>query len=166
MKTEVLQDTPPITTGGRLRRAREGMGLSQQVIAERLCLKLSTIRDIEDDQVNPNLSTTFLRGYIRSYARLVHLSEEELTPIITKQYPIQLSKIEPRKCFLFRKTTRKHENWLMNFIWIVLFIVICFMASWWLKNYQEQPDTANITTQSSCYFVEIKSCQQSQEQMI
>lgn len=74
MNTEASQDqTVPETTGVRLRQARESLGLTQQTVAERLCLKVSTIRDIEEDKAQANLASTFHRGYIRSYAKLVHL---------------------------------------------------------------------------------------------
>ncbi|MGO3395968.1 MAG: helix-turn-helix domain-containing protein, partial [Serratia proteamaculans] len=46
MNTEASQDkTVSMTTGERLRQAREQLGLSQQAVAERLCLKMSTVRD-------------------------------------------------------------------------------------------------------------------------
>jgi cytoskeleton protein RodZ len=70
MNTEATQDHQEAnTTGARLRHAREQLGLSQQAVAERLCLKVSTVRDIEDDKAPADLASTFLRGYIRS-ARL------------------------------------------------------------------------------------------------
>jgi cytoskeleton protein RodZ len=86
MNTEATQDHQEAnTTGARLRHAREQLGLSQQAVAERLCLKVSTVRDIEDDKAPADLASTFLRGYIRSYARLVHIPEEELLPMMAKQ---------------------------------------------------------------------------------
>lgn len=79
MNTEATHDqNEALTTGARLRNAREQLGLSQQAVAERLCLKVSTVRDIEEDKAPADLASTFLRGYIRSYARLVHIPEEEL----------------------------------------------------------------------------------------
>ncbi|WP_159325446.1 helix-turn-helix domain-containing protein, partial [Klebsiella pneumoniae] len=81
MKTEATHDQKEaLTTGARLRNAREQLGLSQQAVAERLCLKVSTVRDIEEDKAPADLASTLLRGYIRSYARLVHIPEEELLP--------------------------------------------------------------------------------------
>ena len=81
MNTEATHDqNEALTTGARLRNAREQLGLSQQAVAERLCLKVSTVRDIEEDKAPADLASTFLRGYIRSYARLVHIPEEELLP--------------------------------------------------------------------------------------
>lgn len=96
MNTEATQDHQEAnTTGARLRNAREQLGLSQQAVAERLCSKVSTVRDIEDDKAPADLASTFLRGYIRSYARLVHIPEEELLPMMAKQAPIRAAKLPP-----------------------------------------------------------------------
>ena len=90
MNTEATHDhNEAQSTGVRLRNAREQLGLSQQAVAERLCLKVSTVRDIEEDKAPADLASTFLRGYIRSYARLVHIPEEELLPGLEKQAPVR-----------------------------------------------------------------------------
>ncbi|WMQ73127.1 MAG: Cytoskeleton protein RodZ [Sodalis sp.] len=151
MNTEALQHQAPTTTGGRLRQARENMGLSQQAVAERLCLKVSTVRDIEDDHANPNLASTFLRGYIRSYARLVHVSEEELIPMMAKQTPIKAStKVAPMQSFSLGKTLKKRDGWLMGFTWFILFVIIGLTGAWWWQNHQaQQQDITNMADQSS-----------------
>ena len=99
MNTEATHDqNEALTTGARLRNAREQLGLSQQAVAERLCLKVSTVRDIEEDKAPADLASTFLRGYIRSYARLVHIPEEELLPGLEKLH-YGLRKL--RRCRVF-----------------------------------------------------------------
>ncbi|WP_413727857.1 cytoskeleton protein RodZ [Sodalis sp. RH19] len=151
MNTEALQDQAvPTTTGGRLRQAREQMGLSQQAVAERLCLKVTTVREIEEDKANPNLASTFLRGYIRSYARLVHVSEEELLPMMAKQAPIRASKVAPMQSFSLGKTRKKRDGWLMGFTWLILFVVIGLTGAWWWQNHQaQQQDITDMADQSS-----------------
>ncbi|HEY0211273.1 cytoskeleton protein RodZ [Acerihabitans sp.] len=151
MNTEALQDQAvSTTTGGRLRQAREQMGLSQQAVAERLCLKVTTVREIEEDKANPNLASTFLRGYIRSYARLVHVSEEELLPMMAKQAPIRASKVAPMQSFSLGKTRKKRDGWLMGFTWLILFVVIGLTGAWWWQNHQaQQQDITDMADQSS-----------------
>lgn len=99
MNTEATHDQhEALSTGVRLRNAREQLGLSQQAVAERLCLKVSTVRDIEEDKAPADLASTFLRGYIRSYAKLVHIPENELLPMMEKQAPVRAAKW--RRCKL------------------------------------------------------------------
>ena len=125
MNTEATHDqNEALTTGARLRNAREQLGLSQQAVAERLCLKVSTVRDIEEDKAPADLASTFLRGYIRSYARLVHIPEEELLPGLEKQAPLRAAKVAPMQSFSLGKRRKKRDGWLMTFTWLVLFVVI------------------------------------------
>ncbi|HKS34366.1 MAG TPA: cytoskeleton protein RodZ [Enterobacteriaceae bacterium] len=139
MNTEATHDQhEKHTTGVRLRNAREQLGLSQQAVAERLCLKVSTVRDIEEDK-NPNeLASTFLRGYIRSYARLVHIPEEELLPMIEQQVPARAAKVTLNHGYALGKQRKKRDGWLMSFTWLVLIVVIGLTGAWWWQNHKAQ----------------------------
>ncbi|AJZ90629.1 Cytoskeleton protein rodZ [Beauveria bassiana D1-5] len=151
MNTEATNESNAAqTTGQRLRNAREQMGLSQQAVAERLCLKVSTVRDIEDDKAPAELASTFLRGYIRSYARLVHIPEEELLPMMAKQAPIKAAKVEPMQSFSLGKRRKKRDGWLMSFTWLILFVVIGLTGAWWWQNHKaQQEELSTMADQSS-----------------
>ncbi|RWR02991.1 cytoskeletal protein RodZ [[Pantoea] beijingensis] len=141
MNTEATQDKSTAnSTGERLRVAREQMGLTQQNVAERLCLKLTTVRDIEEDKSPADLASTFLRGYIRSYARLVHVPEEELLPMMAKQAPVRAAKVEPMQSFSLGKRRKKRDGWLMIFTWLVLFVVVGLTGAWWWQNHKAAQD--------------------------
>lgn len=141
MNTEATQDKSNVnSTGERLRSARELMGLTQQNVAERLCLKLSTVRDIEEDKSPADLASTFLRGYIRSYARLVRVPEEELLPMMAKQVPVRAAKVEPMQSFSLGKRRKKRDGWLMIFTWLVLFVVVGLTGAWWWQNHKAAQD--------------------------
>ncbi|EIV6645766.1 cytoskeleton protein RodZ [Klebsiella aerogenes] len=141
MNTEATQDHQEAnSTGARLRNAREQLGLSQQAVAERLCLKVSTVRDIEEDKAPADLASTFLRGYIRSYARLVHIPEEELLPMMAKQAPIRATKVAPMQSFSLGKRRKKRDGWLMSFTWLILFVVIGLSGAWWWQDHKAQQE--------------------------
>ncbi|EIR75158.1 cytoskeleton protein rodZ, partial [Yersinia pestis PY-32] len=134
----------------RLRQARESLGLTQQTVAERLCLKVSTIRDIEEDNAQANLASTFHRGYIRSYAKLVHLPEDELLPILEKQAPVRAAKVAPMQSFSLGKKHKKRDGWLMSFTWLIVLVVLGLTGAWWWQNHQaQQAEIANMVDQSS-----------------
>ncbi|MEB7585685.1 cytoskeleton protein RodZ [Serratia rubidaea] len=151
MNTEASQDkTVSMTTGERLRQAREQLGLSQQAVAERLCLKMSTVRDIEADNLSDDLASTFVRGYIRSYAKLVHVPEDELLPAMAKQAPVKMAKVAPMQSFSLGKRRKKRDGWLMSFTWLILFVVVGLTGAWWWQNHKAQQDEiANMANQSS-----------------
>lgn len=156
MNTETNHDQQEAqTTGARLRNAREQLGLSQQAVAERLCLKVSTVRDIEEDKAPAELASTFLRGYIRSYARLVHIPEEELLPMMEKQAPIRAAKVAPMQSFSLGKRRKKRDGWLMSFTWLVLFVMVGLTVAWWWQNHKAQQE--EISTMADQSSVELKA---------
>ncbi len=146
MNTEATHDqNAALSTGVRLRNAREQLGLSQQAVAERLCLKVSTVRDIEEDKAPADLASTFLRGYIRSYAKLVHIPEDELLPMMEKQAPVRAAKVAPMQSFSLGKRRKKRDGWLMSFTWLVLFV-----GAWWWQNHKaQQEEITTMADQSS-----------------
>ena len=156
MNTEATHDqNEALSTGVRLRNAREQLGLSQQAVAERLCLKVSTVRDIEEDKAPAELASTFLRGYIRSYARLVHIPEEELLPMMEKQAPVRAAKVAPMQSFSLGKRRKKRDGWLMSFTWLVLFVVVGLTVAWWWQNHKAQQE--EITTMADQSSVELNN---------
>ncbi|MCQ8228638.1 MULTISPECIES: cytoskeleton protein RodZ [Pantoea] len=150
MNTEATQENSAVhSTGERLRLAREQMGLTQQNVAERLCLKLTTVRDIEEDKSPADLASTFLRGYIRSYARLVHVPEDDLLPMMAKQAPVRAAKIEPMQSFSLGKRRKKRDGWLMIFTWLVIFVVVGLTGAWWWQNHKaSQADLVSMADQN------------------
>ncbi|QUG74762.1 cytoskeleton protein RodZ [Erwinia sp. E602] len=151
MNTEATQEKSNVnSTGERLRSARELKGLTQQNVAERLCLKLSTVRDIEEDKSPADLASTFLRGYIRSYARLVNVPEEELLPMLAKQAPVQAARVQPMQSFSLGKRRKKRDGWLMIFTWLVLFVVVGLTGAWWYQNHKAaQDDLVSMSDQNA-----------------
>ena len=151
MNTEATHDQhEALSTGVRLRNAREQLGLSQQAVAERLCLKVSTVRAIEEDKAPADLASTFLRGYIRSYAKLVHIPENELLPMMEKQAPVRAAKVAPMQTFSLGKRRKKRDGWLMSFTWLVLFVVVGLTGAWWWQNHKaQQEEITTMADQSS-----------------
>ncbi len=151
MNTEATKESNEAQTmGERLRIAREQLGFSQQTVAARLCLKVTTVRDIEENKSPQDLASTFLRGYIRSYARLVHIPEEELLPLMAKQTPVRDSKVEVMHSYSLGKRRKKRDGWLMSFTWLILFVVLGLTGAWWWQNHKaQQAELITMDDQSS-----------------
>ena len=61
--------------GALLLSQRERLGLSEVAVAESLKLTVSRLRSIESDVYTNLPSETYIRGYLRNYARLLNLDE-------------------------------------------------------------------------------------------
>ena len=71
--------------GRLLRRTREGLGLSEDDVAEELRLSPFQIRALEEDDWKHLPGSTYARGYLRSYARLLNLDPDKLLAGATTQ---------------------------------------------------------------------------------
>lgn len=85
MMTEIKQDsatsdsvTPHLSIGALLRAAREAHGMTTQEIADRIKFSVRQVEALEADDAEHLPQGTFLRGFIRSYARVVHLDPAPL----------------------------------------------------------------------------------------
>lgn len=65
--------------GQRLRTEREARGMSAEDVAGQLNLTISYLKALEVDDYERLPEATFIRGYIRNYARLLGIPSEELT---------------------------------------------------------------------------------------
>jgi len=67
---------PPASAGALLRSAREAGGMSIDAVAQQLKLAPRQVRAIEDGDFTRLPGRTFVRGFIRNYARLVRLDAD------------------------------------------------------------------------------------------
>ena len=128
--------TPPLPTPGEmLRTAREQKNWTQRDIAERLRLRLQIIELLEDDDYDSFASATFIRGYLRSYSRILELDEET----VFKAYQ-QLGYNEPTtinmQSFSRRRAREENDSRLMMITYIVILAVLGLAILWWVQ----QPD--------------------------
>lgn len=65
-----------LTIGEFLKQMREKKGLSLEYVAEQLKLKVSTVKALEANAYEEIGSLVYIKGYLRSYARLLHVNIE------------------------------------------------------------------------------------------
>ncbi len=143
MEQEVAQSTPSV--GQRLKAAREAQGLSQQALADKLFLKVSVIEQLELDDTSQYSSPTFIKGYVRLYAKNVGLDPEPLLEELSQDANVQKP---PHKLQSFSKRVSKEANdsrWMM-FTYFILLVVIALFILWW---YQQPDNTALNRTDTS-----------------
>jgi cytoskeleton protein RodZ len=66
------------TSGAQLRAAREAHGLSIDTVAQHLKLAPRQVRALEDGNYGELPGRTFIRGFARNYARLMHLDPDAI----------------------------------------------------------------------------------------
>lgn len=138
MTIENNSEQTNVTVGQILSQARERKGLSQETVAERLCLKVTTVKEIEQDIHPAGVEPTFLRGYIRLYARMVSVPEGEIQVLLKTEEPIQVSNVSPMQSYSLGKKRKKREGWLMKLTWLIIVVLIAMVGFWWWQDHNAQ----------------------------
>ncbi len=135
--------------GEVLRQAREQLGYSSLSVANKLRLRLSIIEDIENNRFEKEAIATFMRGYVRSYAKLVGVDEFELL-----RHMDELGHARPQdhemQSFSRRTKREAHDSRLMGFTWLMAVVIMGLSGAWWWQNeYQTDvplpPETLAVT---------------------
>ncbi|MDX1399165.1 MAG: helix-turn-helix transcriptional regulator, partial [Oceanospirillum sp.] len=74
--TQADVQLPENMPGEQLKKARERMQLDTREVSEQLNLKHSFVQMIEEDNYSALPGATFVRGYLRAYAKLVGIDAE------------------------------------------------------------------------------------------
>jgi len=82
--------------GERLRKAREAAGLAVADVAQRLKMPVRVIESLEAGDWDRLDAPVFVRGQLRSYARLLGVRIDEDLPAASGAVPIEPARLEPR----------------------------------------------------------------------
>lgn len=86
--------TPPLPLpGATLRAAREAHGLSLGDVSQALKFGVRQIEALENDDFSSLQGTTFIRGFVRSYARYLRLDEQPLLTALENQAPATVPEV-------------------------------------------------------------------------
>ena len=127
---------PALEAGTLLKNQREALGLTQKQISDRLKLRISLIQQIEENQFESDQVATFMRGYIRSYAKYVNLDEKVVLNALRHSGDAQH---EDQEMLSFsRKTkTEKHNSRIMLLTWGIFAVIVGISSLWWWQNQQQ-----------------------------
>ena len=85
----------PLSPGVRLRRARESCDLTREEVAGHLKLSVKKIESLEQGEVESIAAPVFVAGYLRSYAKLVNLSGDDIVADFKALVAMQSPSLDP-----------------------------------------------------------------------
>lgn len=134
-----------IMPGQILSQARQAKSWSQVDVAKKLHLKLAVIQNIEDNNFDYDAIPTYiyLRGYLRSYARLVGVPETEVLSAfdaLNMHFETKKPRVTSVPYFevpIFRQTHKKRKSSSKHWVsvWVFAAIVIAFFGWHDLRNH-------------------------------
>lgn len=135
-QTENNNTAPVQQPGSVLKTKRESLGWSQQEIADRLRLRVSVIENIESNDFKSDQVATFTRGYLRSYAKVVGLNEEDVLGLLNGSGNAE-HKEQTMQSFSRKTNREKHNNRVMMVTWGIMLTLAGISSVWWWQNQQQ-----------------------------
>ena len=138
MNTIVEQtETTEISFGDKLRQTREALNLSLEDVAKTISLRPSILEKLENNEfVQKNVPSTFLRGYVRSYAKFLRIPDAEWANLtFGEAHKNDLSKNARATRSVNQYSS--HSRWVGTLTTIILLAAVGMTGLWWWQNYQK-----------------------------
>ncbi|ENC6423287.1 cytoskeleton protein RodZ [Aeromonas veronii] len=126
-------DSQAVGPGQLLRNAREQLGWTREQVASRIHLRLTLIAAIESDTYDKHTSHTFIRGYLRTYAKLVGIPDETILAAYDKLGLTPPDNIDMQS-FSRRSRQQANDSRLKVVTWLVILVLIALSVAWWWQS--------------------------------
>ena len=133
--------------GELLQAARTKMSLSIEDVAERMHLSHGIVEAIEENNFSEITAPIFVKGYLRVYARIVSLDEDEMI----KQYAEFYSNEDPPISSIGNVIPEisPSDKRVKLVTYLVIASLVILLAIWGWKKYQTRPDVVSLDAQST-----------------
>lgn len=116
--------------------ARQALNIDLADLAKQIKVPLHVLEAIEKDRIPKNLPDTFVRGYIRSYAKKVNVAEDLVLPEVETK-GVVFDEADKEMQSFSRRTKRKALERRLSFVtWIFAMVVIAALGFWWIQDNQ------------------------------
>ncbi|MCL1040805.1 DUF4115 domain-containing protein [Shewanella marisflavi] len=119
------------TLGQWLKAEREARQMTLTSVAEQLNLRPSIVSDIEADNYDNIASVTYVKGYVKNYARILGLDKAKVDTYLAESFPVVAA---PTMQSFSRKTTRQaRDGRLMLVTYLIVFVLLALLVLWWVQ---------------------------------
>lgn len=137
MNSATEQNQQERSLGEIFRQTRESLNLSLEDVAKEIALRPSILQQLENNEfVQKSVPPTFIKGYVRSYAKFLRLPD-------SLWENIQFAEMERNDLGKNARATRSvnqyssHSRWVGRLTALVLIVVLGMTGLWWWQNYQQ-----------------------------
>jgi len=132
----MMDDSVDKTTGlgKRLKQAREGLHLSIKEAAVRLHLNPNVIQILEAEEFKSSLPPTFVRGYLRSYGRLLNIPDQEINTALEQLDITPKPTAIDVTSMLTTGEAQKDRRYVQWTTYSVISVLIVLVGFWWTSH--------------------------------
>ena len=130
------------TAGEVLRKKRENIGLSIEHIANKLNLDAKLIELLEKNDYEKFNIETYLKGYLRAYAKVLELDDDVVINLYKQSNPEKTPEILPNVKPKVQRNSADRSVKLFSYI-IGITIALSILV-WYQKNFLVQPSEENL----------------------
>lgn len=134
-KNSIDDRSRDLSPGKLLVWGRERSNLTQEEVATNLYMTLTKVKALESDDYRYMGSSTFIRGYLRAYANLVHLD----VPQVLAAYDRHLQKLGAVEAPALRRTESANKPIWQFGLFILITLVTLWLISVWFFDNRQQP---------------------------
>jgi cytoskeleton protein RodZ len=131
--------------GDFLQAGRIEMGLSLEDVASRMHLSSDIVEAIEVNNFSDITAPIFVKGYLRVYARIVSLDEDEMIRRYVEYYSYEDPPISSIGNVIPEISTSDKRVRVITFLVIIGLVLL--LATWGWNKYQTQPDVVSLDAQ-------------------
>ncbi len=146
---EIMTNSGTMGPGDRLQAARIENGMSIEDIAMRMHLSVGILKSIEENNFDDITAPIFVKGYLRAYARIVSLGEDEMIEQYLNYYSDEDPPISPISNLSAEISPDDARIKWTTFLVIVG--LLGFLAFWWWNQYQVKPDAVSLDAEQTDY---------------
>ncbi len=125
-----IHDNKMNNFGLKLRAAREAQQISREEVAARLRLNPELIHQLETENFDKTPPTTFTRGYLRSYARLLNLDERDIAAALNTE-KLALQQRTLIAAVQHTGVPMQESRYIHWFTGLIVLALIILMGFWW-----------------------------------
>ena len=142
IQEEAEQSPPSLGPGDRLQAARISIGLTLNDVANKMHLSAAILASLEENDFDQITAPIFVKGYLRSYARIVNLDEEE----IIKQYAKYYTHNDPPISSTSNASPEINSDdaRVKGTTWLIILVLVGLLAYWWWSRYQQPAQTVSL----------------------
>lgn len=130
--------------GDQLQAARIQQGLSIEDVATRMHLSLTILQSIEDNNFDEITAPIFVKGYLRAYARLVSLDEDDMIQRYVEFYSNDDPPINTTSQMAPEISAQDARiKWTT---YLVIIVLIALLSAWWWNKAQSKTEAVSLNT--------------------